>query len=479
MDQFDKFFRKFAYKFDKGYPDMKNEKDILLLESLLSEVLGENFILSETALSPTELSKDATLPGGIKTPRIEILIRKIQNDEKLELNDGSTFLVDNKEEVISQLQGKTRISQAIDLIDKESNKITTSDLKKNAEFGGGGGMRGGSDLTSKGESAQAIVNAIRYSFSGDITNEDVDDESIADAKSDVRVTDFEGASELLKTNPGWLTSSVSIANSLASAYSGPFIQNRGSDWVKNLEASVKPYLKEAGISDINKWSPADIWMVSSDEMNISWPDSLNGINTLLLKKYAEGKIIGVSLKKAGSDATLKLFNAPEKSKESYEFKGISAKPTHAKGYVLFDDTSIEFRNFNGLGGFQGEILGKKAAGGKVGYGTIKKALNDNGVELSSPPDIKQEVIDGSKEFKIKFEKLWKSTPGLEGEDFESYYNNPKKTNNQNLAYRISKYLALEVINGINNSPNPDEIISDLLNYASSQTKDSAIFVKAS
>jgi hypothetical protein len=340
-------------------------------------------------------------------------------------------------------------------------------------------MRGGSDLTSKGESAQAIVNAIRYSFSGDITNEDVDDESIADAKSDVRVTDFEGASELLKTNPGWLTSSVSIANSLASAYSGPFIQNRGSDWVKNLEASVKPYLKEAGISDINKWSPADIWMVSSDEMNISWPDSLNGINTLLLKKYAEGKIIGVSLKKAGSDATLKLFNAPEKSKESYEFKGISAKPTHAKGYVLFDDTSIEFRNFNGLGGFQGEILGKKAAGGKVGYGTIKKALNDNGVELSSPPDIKQEVIDGSKEFKIKFEKLWKSTPGLEGEDFESYYNNPKKTNNQNLAYRISKYLALEVINGINNSPNPDEIISDLLNYASSQTKDSAIFVKAS
>jgi hypothetical protein len=105
MDQFDKFFRKFAYKFDKGYPDMKNEKDILLLESLLSEVLGENFILSETALSPTELSKDATLPGGIKTPRIEILIRKIQNDEKLELNDGSTFLVDNKEEVISQLPG--------------------------------------------------------------------------------------------------------------------------------------------------------------------------------------------------------------------------------------------------------------------------------------------------------------------------------------------------------------------------------------
>jgi hypothetical protein len=47
MDVFDKFFRKFAYKFDKGYPDMKNEKDILLLESLLSEVIGEKISLYE------------------------------------------------------------------------------------------------------------------------------------------------------------------------------------------------------------------------------------------------------------------------------------------------------------------------------------------------------------------------------------------------------------------------------------------------
>jgi hypothetical protein len=480
MDQFEKFLNDNAWRFSKGYPDLNNEQDILLLESLLSKVLNENFKLSETALSPSELSKDATLPGGVKTPRIEILIKKIQNNEELELNDGSTFLVDNKEEVINQLQGKTRISQAIDLVDKESNKITTSDLKKTAEFGGGGGMRGGSELTAKGESAQAIVNAIRYSFSGDITNQDVDDESIADAKSDVRVTDFEGASELLKTNQGWLTSSVSIANSLASAYDGPFIQNRGSEWVKNLEAAVKPHLKEASISDINKWSPADIWMVAPDEMNISWPDSLSGINSLLLKKYAEGKIIGVSLKKTGKDATLKVFNTPEKSKESFKFKGIDPRPSAAKGFVLFGDNgSIEFRNFSGLSGFQGEILGDKAAGGKVGYGTIQKALKDNGITLSSPNDIKDEVLNEDPKFKEKFKKLWDSTEGLDSKDFELYYDNPNKTLNQNIAYRISKYLALELINGINNSNNPDEIISDLLNYASSQTKDSAIFVKAS
>jgi hypothetical protein len=479
MDILEKFLHSVAYKFPKGYPDMNNDQDVLLLEPLLSEVLGEKFSLEETALTPSELSKDATFGRGDKKPRIEILIDLIQKGEELELNDGSKFTVANKEEVINQLKGKTRITTAIKLTDKEGNTITTSNLKKNADFGGGGGMRGGSDLTAKGESAQAIVNAIRYSLSGNISEEDITDEAIDDVKSNVKVTDFEGAKELLKNNQGWLTSSVSIANALAPEYSGPFIQNRGSNWVENLEKAVKPHIKKAGMGNINKWSPADIWMVSPDEMGISWPDTLDQINSLLLKKYNEGKIIGVSLKKAGKDATLKVFNSPDGPTDTYKFEGIDVSPTHAKGFILFDGGKMEFRNFNGLGGFQGEIIGKKAAAGKVGYGIVKKALADNGIELSSPSDIKQEVLDSSEEFKSKFKKLWSSTPGLESGEFEQYYDNSKKTLNQNLSYRISKYLGLEVVNAINNSSNPDKIIADLLNYASSQTGDSAIFVKAS
>ena len=47
MSIFDKFFTKFAYKFDKGYPDMNNDQDVLLLESLLSKVLNESFKINE------------------------------------------------------------------------------------------------------------------------------------------------------------------------------------------------------------------------------------------------------------------------------------------------------------------------------------------------------------------------------------------------------------------------------------------------
>jgi len=479
MDVFDKFFKKFSYKFDKGYPDMNNVKDVLLLESLLNE-LGVVTDLEETKLSPSELNKDATFSGGRKVPRIEILIDKITNNSPLELNNGDLFVVTDKKEVLSQIQGKTKIDKAITLgIDEEGKIITTSDLKKNADFGGGGGMRGGSELTSQAESAQCITNAIRYS-QGEITEENINEESIQKSKSNIEVTDFESASNLLKTNKGWLISSVSIANALASQYPGSFIHNRGSEWVNRLNSKVKPFLKQVGIQDINKWNPADIWMVSPDEMDIEWPSTLQEINNLLLEKFNNRKIIGVSLKKADKNVTLKVYNDTSSENKKYKISGFEVSPSHAKSYVLLDDGSkIEFRNFNALTGFMGELAMKKAAGGKVGYTIIKKAFEDNGVNLTPPNEIKDEVVNENPNFKTKFEKLWKSIPELSAADFDQYYDDPKKTINQKYSYRVSKFLALEIVSALKTVDNPDEIISDLIGYASSQTKESSVFVKAS
>lgn len=479
MNVLDKFFKKFAYKFDKGYPDMNNAQDVLLLESLLNK-LGVATDLEETKLSPSELSKDATFSGGRKVPRIEILIDKITNDSPLELNNGDLFVVTDKEEVLSQIQGKTKIDKAITLgVDEDGKTITTSDLKKNADFGGGGGMRGGSELTAQAESAQCIANAIRYS-QGEITEENINEESIQKSKSNIEVTDFESASNLLETNKGWLISSVSIANALASQYPGSFIHNRGSEWVNRLNSKVKPFLKQVGIQDINKWNPADIWMVSPDEMDIEWPSTLQEINNLLLEKFNNKKIIGVSLKKADKNVTLKVYNNASSESKKYEVKGFEVNPSHAKAYVLLDDGSkIEFRNFNALTGFMGELALKKAAGGKVGYTIIKKAFADNGIVLSSPNEIKDEVVNEDPNFKAKFEQLWKNIPELPPSDFEQYYDDPKKTINQKYNYRVSKFLALEIVNALQTVDNPNEIISDLIGYASSQTKESSVFVKAS
>ena len=38
MDVIEKFLHEVSWKFDKGYPDITNEQDILMLERLLKEI---------------------------------------------------------------------------------------------------------------------------------------------------------------------------------------------------------------------------------------------------------------------------------------------------------------------------------------------------------------------------------------------------------------------------------------------------------
>ena len=54
MDILEKFLNSIAYKFPKGYPDMKNEQDILILEN---ELFKLGISLDEVGLSQKELEK--------------------------------------------------------------------------------------------------------------------------------------------------------------------------------------------------------------------------------------------------------------------------------------------------------------------------------------------------------------------------------------------------------------------------------------
>jgi len=50
LDLITKYLKGIAYKFPKGYPDMNNTQDVLLLETMLSEFLGESVILENQNL---------------------------------------------------------------------------------------------------------------------------------------------------------------------------------------------------------------------------------------------------------------------------------------------------------------------------------------------------------------------------------------------------------------------------------------------
>ena len=189
MNIFDKFFTKFSYKFDKGYPDMNNDQDVLLLESLISEVVGYKFKLSETALTPSVLSQTATLSRNNKVPRINILIDKIKNNQPLELEKSEeTFIVfDPDGSKIKELENWDQSKGAVRLEDKDGNVITTSKLNKSSDFGGGKGSGGGATQTGIQESSQCAVSALVQKM-GQITPEDLTPENIKSISDDIDTT---------------------------------------------------------------------------------------------------------------------------------------------------------------------------------------------------------------------------------------------------------------------------------------------------
>jgi len=146
MDALDLFFKKFSYKFDKGYPDMKNTQDIFLLESLINKILDEEIIL-EKALEWPDLS-DASR----KYYRLTVIDDKIKNGIPFKLEDGreeiltyndnsySNLFANQKVEDIKKLGGSS-INSFPFFKDSKGNKLGFKSITKTKELGGSGGSK--------------------------------------------------------------------------------------------------------------------------------------------------------------------------------------------------------------------------------------------------------------------------------------------------------------------------------------------------
>jgi len=102
MDILEKFIRKVAYKFPKGYPDINNEQDILLLESLF-ENLGFDLELTELTVSPKYQSKGVFNPFYVLDPEVDQKVRDLLNDKDISFDNIIYKAVDNidKEPILS------------------------------------------------------------------------------------------------------------------------------------------------------------------------------------------------------------------------------------------------------------------------------------------------------------------------------------------------------------------------------------------
>ena len=102
MDALDLFFKKYSYKFDKGYPDINNEKDVLLLESLLSSLQIEVF---SKELTEDETKGEATLfESALVKAWYNLNNKEIPNDAapKKDLDALSPKMIEDAENILKQ-----------------------------------------------------------------------------------------------------------------------------------------------------------------------------------------------------------------------------------------------------------------------------------------------------------------------------------------------------------------------------------------
>jgi hypothetical protein len=305
MSVFDKFFERYSYKFPKGYPDFTNKQDILVLENIFNEI--DLFEVSN--LTKSELLKYKDRP---EKDRISILIKKIQNNEELELVDGSTFIVDNKEEAIKNLQGEIP-STGVELINKDGQKIKTSKLRKTKEFGG-------KDAVSTDAKKPVVDTEVKESLvivfynilkeggnlkpfdAGNYANNFKIIKSSTDKFNDVESSAQNKINQLFDligntTTPLSKTRSVlnnpySIALELYGDYPSARV-NRGE-----LFDTIRSTCSKITKLPADKWNPGDIYLVNSTPELPTETDSIVPWNELFVNEWGStnAPLVSISLK---------------------------------------------------------------------------------------------------------------------------------------------------------------------------------------
>lgn len=332
-------------------------------------MIGFRTFLSESSLTFGELTRED------RPDRVGIFLRKYKGNEPFELVGGDQVVFKYNAEIEKAINsGNSKLAQSIGLETLDGTKLAFGKLSKTAEFGGGRGSGGGAANTRATESAQCVY--LQAIWDNPKTTFSADDIRNAYPKTHTDAS----LEEVLLGDEGWISSSIDAARLLhKSLKKKRYSFHRGSGWVEILEKKFKELNRiEKAFGNVNKWSPADIYMVASGAENkydIEGAKSIEYLNNELLKAYTARDILGVSLKKVGPKPRLSQVNYKKPFKGAKFTKSSYGKRDFFKskdGY-LFGAGGIEMQ-FRTFPTFQCEIIGKAAKHGKVSHGGIDAAL---------------------------------------------------------------------------------------------------------
>lgn len=351
------------------------------------------------------------------------------------------------------------------------------------------GSGGGAAKTALQESAQCLVNAIRYNKGSEISEKDLTDKNYAKATKRIDTTSsLEEMVSFIKSDPSWRKSLISTANGLAVKYPGNFKFYRGTGIATNVDKAAKSCLKYViGTINVNKWNPADIWMATSDLAIDEIPvnTEIEKLNKWMIAKFKSKQLIGVSLKKCTGECNIEVYNLKQVERPE-KFEGLGPKDTNffksLDVYVNYTGGKVQFRNFSNVTSWQGEIKAKEAAGGKIGGRSVNRALVQAGSNLEFLPE-QTEVLAACKDaderviknLYNKYKKISLLKSKMKEDEFtKSFLAAP-------LANRTSNYMNVELLYQLSlmTEEQRDKFIRNLISHAKSETNVSSVFVKVS
>jgi|TARA_B100000035_G_C20985270_1_gene547499 hypothetical protein len=346
--------------------------------------------------------------------------------------------------------------------------------------GGAAGSGAGAALTKLTEASQCLYAAIAFGLKREITNADVTEEN-AEKFSSMYDTDEKLESMLNNLPDVWIQSCTLGANKLWKTFKGKgkFVFHRGSKTVDAIENNFKRIKKLEGIRmDLNKWSPADIYIVDKDFdiTCLNEEKTILGLNQCMQERIENNTLIGVSLKKIMGSAKITLKNVFKDMKTTRKYDGYTFSDTSMDGYLnISGGTKIQFRSFGGptsLTGWQGEVKGAQANQGKISLGPVNMILKNHGLE-TIPTDAARRVK--SKDGKVN-EEILKGYEKYSKMGRERALDTLMKAPQSWLYSKLQVTQLLDIIEGIRGDKR-NQVIEDLYLYASSQSKYSAAYYK--
>tara|TARA_Y100001963_G_scaffold74145_1_gene103061 strand:+ start:129 stop:1670 length:1542 start_codon:yes stop_codon:yes gene_type:complete len=361
----DELLLEWSYRSERGYPSLDNPSDVSVLKTILERLdLPVDEIIDKLpeGLSPQDLRKPASFGPFVGQTRAEILIRKIENDEPLELQAGGSILVANKKEVIDALKGT--ISKSIPLTGTKGEISSTNKLKKTIELGTSKAAAGTTDARdpvvdtdTKEELVIVMYNILKEN--GKLTNfndnkdyinnfkiinnsttkyQDVGDK--AKGKIEELFNLIGGLEKPLTKVKHVLNNPYSIAKEILKTYpNARFERDEVFDAIR---------LKCSGITGLpaDKWNPGDVYIVNS-EPNIEDldDDSIVPWNELFVNTWGatDAPLVSVSLKEEKHQLGRAKSYLNKYANNKQEFN-IAAKDLAALSTKELEDGIRNYRN---------------------------------------------------------------------------------------------------------------------------------------